>query len=164
MASTQHSPPRSGLVTGSRWALTILAAIFTVGAFSQFFLVGMGMFEDGSRWQDHASLGHVLGLVTYLLWIPAVLGKTGARLIVPSLALLVLFGLQYAFIESDNTMMNAFHPLNGSVLLVLGFWVTLQARRLLKVSSTEHIRARQSETEPPGTVEGAPSSTASQGA
>src|SRR5690606_7598548 len=56
MTDTRAPRPRSGLVTGSRWILTILAALFTLGAFTQFFLVGMGMFEDGSRWQDHANL------------------------------------------------------------------------------------------------------------
>lgn len=144
MTNTKHIQPGSGLVAGSRWALTILAALFTLGAFAQFFLVGLGMFENGSRWQDHASLGHVLGLVTYVLWIPAVLGNTGARLIVTSIALLVLFGLQYAFIEADSAMMNAFHPLNGSILLVLGFWVTLRASRLLSIPLGSHDRASQS--------------------
>lgn len=157
MTNTQHIQPGSGLVTGSRWALAILAALFTLGAFSQFFLVGMSMFENGSRWQDHASLGHVLGLVTYVLWIPAVLGKTGARLIVTSIALLVLFGLQYAFIEADSTMMNAFHPLNGSVLLVLGSWVTLRASHLLRIPSLPHDRGSQSDSGLPGTMEKASS-------
>lgn len=157
MTNTQQLQPGSGLVTGSRWALTILAALFTFGAFSQFFLVGVGMFDDGSRWQDHASLGHVLGLVSYVLWIPAVLGKTGLRLIVASVALMVSFGLQYIFINADSTMMNAFHPLNGSVLLVLGFWIALQAGQLLRTPSKSHDRASQSEPGLHGSMEEASS-------
>jgi hypothetical protein len=135
MADIRTTQPRSGLVSGARWALLALAGLFTLGALAQFFLVGMGMFEDGSRWQDHANLGHVLGLVTYVMWIPAVIGRMGARLIVATIALLVLFGLQYAFMESDSTMMKAFHPLNGSVLLVLGFWVTLRGIGQLRTPS-----------------------------
>lgn len=146
MTDTRAPRPRSGLVTGSRWILTILAALFTLGAFTQFFLVGMGMFEDGSRWQDHANLGHVLGLVTYAMWIPAVLGKTGVRLIVANIGLLLLFGLQYAFMESGSTMMKAFHPLNGSILLVLASWITLQSLRLLRTPADTVGSAHTSES------------------
>jgi hypothetical protein len=127
---------QSGLVIGSRWALATLAGLFTLGAFAQFFLVGISFFDDAARWNDHANLGHILGLLPYVMWIPAVLGKVGARLIVASIALLVLFGLQYAFIEADSTIMHAFHPLNGSILLVLGFWVTQRSVGLLRHPAT----------------------------
>ena len=124
MTGTRTAQPRSGLVIGSRWILAILAAIFTLGAFTQFLLVGVNFFDDAARWQDHATLGHILGLFPYVLWISAVLGKTGARVIIATVMLLILYMAQYAFINVDNTMANAFHPLNGSLMLVLGFWVT----------------------------------------
>ncbi|HYH11390.1 MAG TPA: DUF6220 domain-containing protein [Thermomicrobiales bacterium] len=136
MTSTQATQTRSGLVTGSRWMLVILAALFTLGAFTQFFLVGVSFFDDASRWNDHATFGAFLGLLTYFLWIPAVLGKTGARVIIATVALLILFGAQHASISIDNTMVNALHPLNGSILLVLGWWVT---QRSLGLARERHL-------------------------
>ena len=122
---------QSGLVSGARWMLAVLAALFTLGALFQFFLVGVSFFDDATRWNDHASLGHILGLFPYVMWIPAVLGKTGARVIIATMLLFILFMAQYAFINVENTMANAFHPLNGSVLLVLGFWIMLRSFGLL---------------------------------
>lgn len=116
-------PNRSGLVVGARWTLVALAAVFTIGAFAQFFLVGLSMFEDGARWQDHKNLGHILGFLPYVMWIPAVLGKTSRGLLIGTLMLFVLFMAQYAFISVDNGVANAFHPLNGTFLLLLGSWI-----------------------------------------
>lgn len=124
MTDTSIPQTRSGLVTGARWVLLALAALFTLGAFAQFFLVGISYFDNPVRWKDHANLGHILGLLPYVMWIPAVLGRTGARVILGTLLLFVLFMAQYAFIEVDNTTMHAFHPLNGAVMLVLAFWLT----------------------------------------
>lgn len=132
MTDTSTTQPRSGLVTGARWALAVLAALFTLGAFFQFFVVGLSFFDTPSLWDDHAAFGHLLGVLTYLMWIPAVLGRAGARLITATILLLVLFGAQYAFIESGSTAVNALHPLNGSFLLVLGFWITMRSIDLLR--------------------------------
>jgi hypothetical protein len=135
---TDTTMPRepSGLVTGARWALLALAALFTLGAFTQFFLVGISYFDNPVRWKDHANLGHILGLLPYVMWIPAVLGRAGTRVILGALLLFVLFMAQYAFIEIDNSMAHAFHPLNGSILLVLGFWLTQRAFALTRGEDT----------------------------
>lgn len=132
MTTTPTTQSRSGLVTGTRWVLLILAVLFTLGAFAQFFLVGVSFFDDASRWNDHATFGAFLGLLTYLLWIPAVLGRTGPRVLIATVALLILYGAQHAFIGIDNTMVNALHPLNGSILLVLGWWVTQRSLGLVR--------------------------------
>ena len=105
----------------------MLAALFLIGAFGQFFLVGLSSFDDGEGWSDHASLGHTLGMLTWGMWFPAVLGRAGVRLIGATVALFLLFFAQHAFIDADSTTMQAFHPLNGSVMLVLSFWITQRA-------------------------------------
>lgn len=138
----------SGLVTGSRWILMILAALFTAGCFIQFFLVGVSFFDDASRWNDHATFGSFLGLLTYVLWIPAVTGKTGARTIVVSVALLFLFSAQHAFIGIDNSRVNALHPLNGSLLLVLGWWLTQRSFGLARERQTVPVPAPESRDHP----------------
>lgn len=132
MAGTLTSRPRTGTISWSRRILVLLAGLFTLGAFAQFFLVGVSFFDDAARWQDHATLGHNLGLLPWVMWIPAVLGKAGARIIIGTFLLFFLFEMQYAFIEIDNSMVNALHPLNGSMLLVLSFWITLRSVGLLR--------------------------------
>jgi hypothetical protein len=131
---------RSGSISIARWVLATLALLFVAGALGQFFLVGLGMFEDATRWQDHASLGNALSLLTWLMWIPAVIGKAGRRVILGTLLLFVLFGAQHAFINVDSGVMNALHPLNGSVLLMLGLWIAQQAVSLARVSAPQGSR------------------------
>lgn len=135
-ASEQHS----ARTRVSRWILLIIAALFTLGAFGQFFLVGLSFFDDATRWKDHETLGHIVGLLPWVMWIPAVLGKTG-RLIGGTLLLFVLFEAQYAFINVESTVAQAFHPLNGSVLLVFGFWITTRSLTLVRESSSESRRS-----------------------
>lgn len=129
---TDSTTRRGGGIALARWALLILAGLFTLGALTQFFLVGLSMFEDGTRWQDHKNLGHILGLLPYLLWIPAVLGKAGRGVVLGALMLFVLFMAQYAFINVDSGTMRALHPLNGTLLLLLGAWITQRAFALVR--------------------------------
>ena len=141
MTDTRTTQPRSGLVTGARWALAALAGLFTLGALGQFFLVGMGMFEDAARWKDHETLGHMIGLLPYVMWIPAALGRTGARVILATVLLYVLFMAQYAFINVDSGIANAFHPLNGAVMLMLGAWLTGRAVGLARDARRRPVAA-----------------------
>jgi hypothetical protein len=125
-----HAPSRA--VAGARWALAGVALLFVLGALGQFFLVGLSVFEDAARWDDHANLGHAIGLLTWVLWIPAVLGRAGRGLVIATLALFVLFEAQYGFISAGNGVAKALHPLNGAVLLVLGGWICQRAIALLR--------------------------------
>ncbi|HWV23242.1 MAG TPA: DUF6220 domain-containing protein [Thermomicrobiales bacterium] len=122
----------SGVVKGSRWVLAALTLLFLLGAFGQFFLVGLSYFDDPSRWKDHENLGHILGMLPWAIWIPAVLGKAGRGVIIASVLLFVAFEAQYAFIEAGDGFVHAFHPLNGAVLLILGGWLFQQAFGLLR--------------------------------
>lgn len=127
------APGQSGTVSIARWALAVLAALFTLGALGQFFLVGLSMFEDGARWRDHQTLGHVIGMLPWVMWMPALIGRAGRRLISATVLLFILFELQYAFINIDSGIANAFHPLNGSILLVLGVWICHRSIALVRV-------------------------------
>ena len=144
VARSAQSHERSGLVTGARWTLVILSLLFTAGALGQFFLVGLSMFEDGARWSDHKNLGHILGMLPYAMWIPAVLGKTGNKVILGTLMLFVLFMAQYGFISADRGVAKAFHPLNGTFLLLLGAWLVQQSIRLARAPIAREDRDRTS--------------------
>lgn len=140
---TDTATRRGGGVALARWSLVLLAGLFTLGALTQFFLVGLSMFEDGARWQDHKSLGHILGLLPYVIWIPAVLGRAGRGVILGSLLLYVLFMAQYAFINVDTGAVRALHPLNGTFLLLLGAWVTQRALALARTPVDAPAQQRQ---------------------
>lgn len=51
----------------------------------------------------------------------------GWKLIGASAVLLVIAHLQYAFIGASSGIVNAMHPLNGSLILVLSLWMTGRA-------------------------------------
>ena len=129
---TDTNTRRGGGIALARWVLLILAGLFTLGALTQFFLVGLSMFEDGSRWEDHKTLGHILGLLPYVIWLPALLGRAGRGVILGALMLYVLFMAQYAFINGGTGTMRALHPLNGTFLLLLGAWITQRAFALVR--------------------------------
>lgn len=148
MAMTTSPTPRTSHPTGgltlARVALLGSALLFLAGALGQFFLAGLGLFDDANRWEDHKQAGHVLGLVTYVIWIPAVLGRAGLGTILGALLMIPLFYAQYAFIHIENTVVNAVHPVNGTMLLLLSFWIALRAFALLR-RPPEHDDARGSD-------------------
>lgn len=140
MTSPVEQPTVSGLAVASRSILLALTALFTLGATAQFFLAGLSLFDNPSRWADHANLGHVLGLIPWILWIPAVAGRVGGKLIAGSILLLVLFGAQYAFIESGEPYAQALHPLNGAVMFALTLWMSLRIVGLLRRAPRLQVR------------------------
>jgi hypothetical protein len=144
---TDTTTRRGGGVALARWTLLFLVTLFTLGAMSQFFLVGLGMFEDGARWQDHRTFGYLVGMLTWIIWIPAVLGRAGRGVILGTVMLYFLFQAQYAFIHAGTGTLRALHPLNGTFLLLLGAWTTQRAFGLVRnpaPSAAPHReRARQ---------------------
>jgi hypothetical protein len=132
MASAVVTASPSTLVTRSRQVLAFLAGTFLVGVVLQVFLAGLGLFDDADRWGDHETFGHILGLVTYVLWIPAVLGRGGIRLIGGAVLLFVLYFLQYAFVGSDEPAVKALHPVNALALFSVAAWVGLRSLALLR--------------------------------
>lgn len=109
-----------------RYLLLALSSIFVVGAIGQFFLAGLGIFDGPDRWADHRGLGHALGILAHVIWIPAVLARVPARLVAGSVLLAVLFEAQYGFIQIEDPYVQALHPVNGAVMLALAGWIALR--------------------------------------
>lgn len=132
MPGTHHPSTRTKTMRIVFLGITLLLSGL---ALTQFFLVGLSLFESATHWLDHRNVGHVFGLVTYIVWIPAVLGKTGWKLIGASVVLVVMAHLQYAFIGIDSGVVNALHPLNGSLILALSLWMTSRAVASLRATT-----------------------------
>lgn len=115
-----------------RFAFLSLAFLFTAGALGQFFLAGLSIFDNGVHWADHARLGHWLGIVARLIWIPALLGRVGRRMVVATILLAVLFEAQYGFVEFDNPTVQALHPMNGALMFGLSTWIVARAFALVR--------------------------------
>jgi hypothetical protein len=137
--STPHAP-HPGTAPTARWLLVALSLLFTLGGLGQFLLVGLGMFDDAARWQDHKTFGSVLGLLTYVMWIPALLGRTGQGTILATVVLFVAYMLQYVFINASSGIANAFHPLNGALMLVLSSWITFRALGLARGAGRSRLK------------------------
>lgn len=123
---------RSLRVVVSRYAVLSLAFLFTAGALGQFFLVGLSIFDNAVHWADHARLGHWLGIIARLVWIPALLGGVGRRMVVATIVLAVLFEAQYGFVEFDNPTVQALHPMNGALMFGLSTWIVARAFALVR--------------------------------
>ena len=73
-----------------------------------------------------------LGLVAFVVWIPAALGRVGRRLIVGAGLLPVLFTLQHVFPAMDQAAVRALHPLNGALIFALSLWLMFRLLDLLR--------------------------------
>jgi hypothetical protein len=135
MSVTANVPAKeanSGLVRGSRIAAMVLARLFTLGVVVQIFLVGISLFESAKYWDDHKSLGQMLGIVPVLLIVTAIVGRLPPRLIGMSVGLLVLWIIQWQLPEIDNGWIAALHPLNAFLLFGLSAQIGEQVQHLVR--------------------------------
>lgn len=132
MTASNELHPVSGFATVARYILLALAVLFVAGAAGQFFLAGLSVFDSPLHWSDHRNLGHAVGLLTEIMWIPALIGRVGKKLVAASVLMFVLVGAQYAFVEIDEPYVQALHPLNGVVLFALSFWIGRRTLDLLR--------------------------------
>lgn len=144
---TGSPPPLPARRLGRRaqGCLLVLSGVLTVGALGQFFLAGLGVFDAPRHWGSHAIIGSTLGLVTYVVWIPAALARVGRGPIAGALLLPLLFIAQHAFPQMDQPFLRALHPLNGAVIFALSLWLTGRAAGALR--SAKPAVARQGLTE-----------------
>ena len=141
MAFLTSASPTNAVVVWSRYVLAVLSALFVVGVLIQVFLAGLAVFDvTSNRWDDHANFGHLLGVITYVLWVPAVLGRVGLRLIGAAFLMLILMALQYIFVGADGEpSVQALHPVNALVMFSVSAWIAWQTFSLLKRSPAAEI-------------------------
>ena len=135
MSSTANVPAESAdsdLIRWSRIAAMLLARLFTIGVVVQVFLVGISLFESAKYWDDHKSLGQMLGILPVLLIVAAIIGRLPQRLIGMSVVLLVLWLIQWQLPEIDNGWIAALHPLNAFLLFGLSAQIGEQIQHLIR--------------------------------
>jgi heme A synthase len=113
----------------ARQALLIVGIVFVAGVVAQVVLAGLGVFSDPRSFITHREFGYLLGMVTLVLLILALVGRAPRRVIGLCALLLVLFALQSVFIalRASAPDVAALHPLNGFLILLVAITVTRAA-------------------------------------
>ncbi len=123
----QPTPPSlnrrsGGFVYRLRQFHLMLAVLFVTTVVLQVFFAGLGVLVSPEYFGLHVSLGHLVSLPIFGLFITGLLGRSGWRSVGGSAALFFLYGLQYAFLEGTAGPVRALHAVNA----LLMFWLALQ--------------------------------------
>ena len=100
------------------------AAIFAASLVVQVFLAGLAIPQlggDGS-FATHRDFGYLIGLITLLVLVTAVIARLGRRRIAQSAGLLVLYVVQSSLPYVGVGAIEALHPVNAVVMFVAAAW------------------------------------------
>jgi hypothetical protein len=135
-ASQQGGLELSRLAQVSRRAHLVVACLFFAGVAVQVFLAGLSVFAGSNWWTAHRTSAHIIEYLPILLIPLALLGRMPRSIVLLSGLLVLLFALQYAFIEiaaaTDLSWLAAFHPVNALVIFAVTLTVAQRARREIR--------------------------------
>jgi len=96
-----------------------VARIFLAGVLLEFYLAGAAIFGAGLSFGPHRMLGSGLAILVLLLFVLALVGRLGRKLIGFSLLLVVLTIVQVALPSLRGTVpwLAALHPVNALALM-----------------------------------------------
>lgn len=124
----------TGVRAGADTVFAYLTALMVLGVVAQFFLAGLGVFDIAghrdldkvSELDPHRVLGHILGLVAILMFIAALVARTGKAKIWVSIILFLLIEFAQSALASggeDHHWLGGLHALDGVVILGLAGWM-----------------------------------------
>ena len=139
----------SGVVRWSRFLFNVVAWLFVVCCAVQVYLAGIGVFSTGRNFGAHA-LFSAFGLLTIVLIVLSLTGRTPRRIVGASALVFVLFFLQSILVafwraNPPNSAVAALHPLNGFLIFFVGIWLAWTTRG--------YLRAPRPQTAPPEPVD-----------
>jgi len=138
----------SGVVRWSRFAFNIVAWLFVACVGYQIYLAGQAVFGAAASFDPHREFGYLFGLLTLVLVVLAVLGRTGWRVIGASALLLVLFAMQSVFVafKDSSPTIAALHPLNGFLIGVVAVALAWLTRAYLRAPRVEPVAGIETKT------------------
>ncbi|WP_424952700.1 DUF6220 domain-containing protein [Deinococcus sp.] len=97
-----------------------LCALLLVGILAQVFMAGLGVLVDPRYFALHQSFGHLFGPVIVLMLVYALSGRLPRQVVLATLGLLLLYGLQYVFLGlgAGLSFLRPFHVVDALLL----FW------------------------------------------
>jgi hypothetical protein len=130
---TMSAQPTSRTYAVAHWIFVALAWLFVAGVVIQLFSIGMIFLAGQGVWlEHHRIIGHSVGLFVLALPIVALVGRMSRRVLLASLALLILYILQYAFAAAaGGSILRAFHAVNALAIFWTATSAAQWARRLV---------------------------------
>jgi uncharacterized protein DUF6220 len=105
------------------------AWLFVACLVVQVFLAGLGVFDDPEAFITHRDFGYLIGSVTLVLLVAAIIGRLGGRQIGLVVLLMVQFALQSVFVamRTESPAVAALHPVNGFLILLVTLIIAREA-------------------------------------
>lgn len=119
------------MLKGSRFAYLVAAWLFVVGVLVQVFLAGMVVVALRMGWDNHAGLGHMLGLPLLLMLVTVYLGRFPRSMKWLTWLLFLVYIIQadvLIFMRDSLPVVAAFHPVLALVDFALGLRLATAAR------------------------------------
>ena len=114
-----------------------LCALLLVGILAQVFMAGLGVLVDPGYFALHKSFGHAFGPVIVLMLLCAVLGRLPRGVILATLGLLLLYGLQYVFLGAPLPFLRPFHVVDALLLFWSAARLAQETRQLLSAGGSD---------------------------
>lgn len=120
------APLESTVTSFARQALPVVSALFAACVVIQVFLAGLGVFSDPRSFLTHRDFGYLIGMLTLVALVLALLGRQPRRVVGLAALLLVLFAFQSVFIalRTSAPTVAALHPVNGFLILLVALVLT----------------------------------------
>jgi mercuric ion transport protein len=128
------SQEEAALERGARTAYLVVAWVFVACVVIQFFLAGLGVFDEPAQFETHRNFGYTFGFLVLVLLVLALIGRQPRRQFLGGTLLLVLlFALQSIFVgmRESNPTVAALHPLNGALILILSLVLATRSRQFV---------------------------------
>ena len=127
----------------ARRALPVVSGAFAACVVVQVFLAGLGVFSDPRSFLTHRDFGYLIGMLTLVALVLALLGRQPRRLVGLTALSLALFALQSVFIalRTSAPAVAALHPVNGFLILLVALVVTRAAWTTRSSAATDGVIA-----------------------
>jgi hypothetical protein len=122
--------------SSARMGVPIVGTLFIACLIVQVFLAGLGVFDDPQAFITHREFGYTFGILTLVMLVLALTGRSSRLVVAGSALLLVQFALQSVFIavRTSAPAVAALHPVNGFLIILVAVVVTRAAWRERRVT------------------------------
>jgi hypothetical protein len=118
---------------GAGIAYVVIAVLFILSVFVQFFLAGLGVFGAES-FEAHKDFGGAFHLLAFLLLVLALLVRRNRTDLILVVTLLMLTTIQFMLPEADDGYVAAFHVVNALLIYTVVFHVMQRGIRSVRAA------------------------------
>ena len=115
-------------------AYVVIAVLFILSVFVQFFLAGLGVFGAES-YEAHKDFGGVFHLLAFLLVVVALLVRRNRIDLTLVIALFVLTTIQFSLPEANDGYVQALHVLNALFIYTAAYHVLQRSIKSIRSTS-----------------------------